>query len=93
MGKSLYPLLKKDNNYQQLAANNCNAIKDYNEKMLSALTLTGALLMTLPALAAPLSKTKTENIPVYILASIFFSSCSLDSSFLILNRTSFQDCI
>ena len=40
-------LWKQEKNYVQLASVNCKAISDYNEKMLSALTLMGGLLMLL----------------------------------------------
>lgn len=56
----------------QLASVNCKAISEYNEKMLSALTLMGGLLMLLPLLAVPFSRTKTDVIPAYFLAASFF---------------------
>ncbi len=62
-------LWKQEKNYVQLASVNCKAISDYNEKMLSALTLMGGLLMLLPLLAVPFSRTKTDVVPVYLLAA------------------------
>ena len=66
-------MLTKGKNYTKLASANYTAISEHNEKMLSALTLIGGLLMLLPVLAAPFSKTKTDVIPVYLLvATLFF---------------------
>ncbi|MDD2190599.1 MAG: hypothetical protein PHE94_01815 [Eubacteriales bacterium] len=48
MGKRLNLFWRKEKNYMQLASINCKAISEYNEKILSALTLIGGLLMMLP---------------------------------------------
>ena len=72
MRKWLNLFWKKEKNYMQLASANCKAISEYNERMLSAITLIGGILMMLPALAAPFSKTKTDAIPVYFLAAALF---------------------
>lgn len=72
MRKWLNLFWKKEKNYMQLASANCKAISEYNERMLSAMTLIGGILMMLPALAAPFSKTKTDAIPVYFLAAALF---------------------
>lgn len=48
MGKRLNLFWSKEKNYMQLASINCKAISEYNEKILSALTLIGGLLMMLP---------------------------------------------
>lgn len=61
--------------YKKLASVNCMAISEYNENILSALTLIGGLLMLLPVVAAPFSKTKSNAIPAYLLASTFFFIC------------------
>ena len=65
-------LRNKEKNYTQLASVNCTDISAYNGKMLSALTLIGGLLMLLPVLATPFSKTKTDAIPAYLLAATLF---------------------
>lgn len=62
----------KEKNYLKLASVNYKAVSEYNEKILSALTLIGGLVMLLPALAAPFSKTKTDIIPLYLLAATLF---------------------
>lgn len=72
MGKRLNPLWKQEKNYMQLASANCKAISEYNGKMLSALTLMGGLLMLLPLLAVPFSRTKTDVVPAYLLATTLF---------------------
>jgi hypothetical protein len=72
MGKRLNLLWNKEKNYTQLASVNCQAIREYNEKNLSALTLIGGLLMMLPLLVAPLSNTKTDVILAYLLAATLF---------------------
>jgi diguanylate cyclase (GGDEF)-like protein len=72
MGKWLDPLWNKENNYMQLASVNSKAISEYNEKILSALTLIGGILAMLPLLAAPFSDTKIDAIPAYLLAAAFF---------------------
>ncbi len=56
----------------QLAAFNARVISEYNEKMLSALTLMGGCLMILPIIASPFSNTKGDAIPYYLLASTLF---------------------
>ena len=56
----------------QLASVNRKAISEYNEKMLSALTLMGGLLMLLPLMAVPLSDTKINATLTYFVASLFF---------------------
>jgi len=74
MEKPLNPLWNQEKNYVLLASVNSNAISEYNEKILSALTLIGGLLMMLPLLAAPFSNTKTDAVPAYLLtASLFFT--------------------
>ena len=83
MGKRLNLLWNKEKNYTQLASVNCQAIREYNEKNLSALTLIGGLLMMLPLLVAPLSNTKTDVILAYLLAATLFLLCSLYLSFLL----------
>lgn len=56
----------------QLASVNSKAISEYNEKILSPLTLIGGILAMLPVLAAPFSDTKANAIPAYLLAAAFF---------------------
>lgn len=65
-------LWNKEKKYIQLASVNCTAISEYNGKILSALTLIGGLLMLLPVLTAPFSKTKTDAVPAYLLAATLF---------------------
>ena len=69
MGKRSNLLWKQEKKYVQLASVNCKAISDYNDKMLSALTIVGGLLMLLPLLAVPFSRTKTDVVPVYLMAA------------------------
>ena len=72
MKKRLQPLRKQDKSYVQLASDNFRAISEYNEKMLSALTLIGGILILLPLLATPYSDTKRNIAPIYILGSLIF---------------------
>lgn len=72
MDKWLNLLWSKEKKYMQLASINCEAISEYNEKILSALTLMGGFLMLLPLLAVPFSKTKGDVVPAYLLTSILF---------------------
>ena len=74
MGKWPNLLWNQGKTYTQLASDNCKAIGEYNEKMLSALTLIGGLLVMLPLLAVPFSNTKQDVVPAYLLvASIYFA--------------------
>lgn len=67
------PFRNQGKTYLQLVTDNYKAAKEYNEKMLSALTLMGGLLMLLPLLSAPFSNTKADAVPAYLLVtSIFF---------------------
>lgn len=51
---------------------NSKAVGEYNQKMLSALTLIIDLMILLPLLAAPFNKTKTDAVPAYLLAAMIF---------------------
>ncbi|MDD2553454.1 MAG: GGDEF domain-containing protein [Desulfotomaculaceae bacterium] len=74
MRKRLNLLWNQEKDYMQLASVNCKVISEYNEKILSALTLIGGLLMLLPLLAAPFSHTKTSAVSAYFLtATLFFT--------------------
>lgn len=72
MGKRLNLLWNKEKNYMQLASANCKDISEHNERILSALTLMGGLLMLLPLLAVPFSNTKADAVPAYWIAAVFF---------------------
>jgi len=73
MKKWMNPFRNQGKTYLQLVSDNYKAAKEYNEKMLSALTLMGGLLMLLPLLSAPFSNTKADTVPAYLLVtSIFF---------------------
>lgn len=69
--------------YKQLVANNRKAVDEYNQKMMSVLSLMGWVLMLLPLLAVPFSNTKEGALPAYLLAFacyfilFFFLSCRL----------------
>lgn len=65
-------ILELKNTYKQFLSDNRKEVDEYNEKMLSALTLMGGFLMMLPLLAVPFSNTKTDVIPIYLLAITFF---------------------
>lgn len=65
-------LLNREKNYMQLSSANCKAIDEYNEKMLSAESLIGGILMMVPVLVAPFSNTKKCIIPAYLLAAALF---------------------
>jgi len=65
-------LLKLEKKYLQLASLNRKSINEYNEKMLSAETLIGGILLLLPVLASPFSVSKKEAIPAYLIASGLF---------------------
>lgn len=62
----------RERNYNQLASTNYTAISEYNGKMISAITLIGGLLMLLPVLSSPFSKTKAGIVPVYLLATLLY---------------------
>ncbi len=72
MGKRPNPLWDQEKVYIQLASDNREATEAYNEKMLSALTLIGGLLMLLPLLSAPFSNTKASAVPAYLLGILFY---------------------
>ena len=55
----------------KLVSVNFDAVEQYNAKMLSKLSLVGGLLMLLPILSVPFSKTKAGAIPAYLLAVSF----------------------
>jgi diguanylate cyclase (GGDEF)-like protein len=61
-----------EKNYTELASANRDAINKYNEKMLSACSLIGAILMLLPLLAVPFSNTKKDSAPSYIIAAVLY---------------------
>ncbi len=74
MKKWLNPFGNQGKTYIQLAADNRKATEEYNEKMLSALSLIGGILLLLPLLAAPFSSTKAGAVPAYLLAaSVYFA--------------------
>jgi diguanylate cyclase (GGDEF)-like protein len=56
----------------RLASVNSQAIREYNENILSELTLIGGLLMVLLLLAAPFSNTRIDVISAYFLAATLF---------------------
>jgi len=62
----------KGKTYQKLASVNSEVISEYNEKILSSLTLIGGLLMMMPLLAVPFSNTKIAAIPAYLLVDALF---------------------
>lgn len=72
MRKKLISVLNLDRDYRQLASYNSKAISDYNESMLSTLTLLGGLLILLTLMAVPFSNTKKDAVPVYIIAAMLF---------------------
>lgn len=61
---------EKEKEYKMLASANSIAIIEYNQNILSALTLIGGFLMLLPILAAPFGGTKKDIIFAYLIASI-----------------------
>ena len=61
------------NNYMQLASVNRRVINEYNYKTLSTLLLLGWVLVLLPLVSVPVSNTKADAVPAYLLAfSVFF---------------------
>jgi diguanylate cyclase (GGDEF)-like protein len=72
MGKVSKLLGNREKNYMQLSSANSKAISEYNEKMLSALTMIGGILVVLPVLTALFSDIETRAIPVYLLTAAFF---------------------
>ena len=62
----------QEKTYIQLASANRKTTEAYNEKMLSALTRMGGLLILLPLLAAPFSNTKTDAVPAYLLGTAIY---------------------
>ncbi len=53
----------------KLASANFEVVEQYNEKMLSKLSLMGGLLTLLPILSVPFSNTKASAVPAYLLAT------------------------
>lgn len=72
MGKWTKLFWNQEKDYIQLASDNYKAISEHNERILSAMTLIGGILMVLLVLAAPFSETKTDAIPAYLLAAALF---------------------
>lgn len=72
MGKWSNLFHNQDNDYIQLASDNCKAIDEYNEKTLSTLLLIGWVLALLPLASVPFSNTKAGAIPAYLLAFLAF---------------------
>ncbi|MFT4107003.1 MAG: GGDEF domain-containing protein [Lacrimispora sp.] len=73
MKKWMNPFESQEKTYLQLASDNCKAIGEYNEKILSVLTRLGGMLMLLPVLLVPFRTPKTVAVPVYLLAaSLYF---------------------
>ena len=62
----------KDKDYTKIASVNKKVISEYNEIMLSVLTLICGSLMILPVVVAPFSTTKLEAIPLYLIISFIF---------------------
>lgn len=62
----------RDRRYRKLAFINREVIRDYNEKLLSTLSLLGGLLMLLPIMAVPFSETKVSIVFVYYFVAIMF---------------------
>ena len=62
----------REKSYMQLASANDMVINTYNEKMLSAESLIGAILMLLTLLAAPFSSTKQDAVSAYIFAAAIY---------------------
>lgn len=61
------------NNYMQLASVNRRVINEYNYKTLSTLLLLGWVLVLLPLVSVPVSNTKADAVPAYLLSfSVFF---------------------
>lgn len=77
MGKGLKLLRKKEKNYMRLSTDNCKSIYEYNMNLLLAETLIAGVLMLLPVLASPLSNSKQDAVPVYLLAATLFLSMFL----------------
>ncbi|MGI6586619.1 MAG: GGDEF domain-containing protein [Lutisporaceae bacterium] len=67
MEKWLNVSLNKDRTYEQLSADNQNAIDEYNKKTLSTLLPIGWALTLLPLAAVPFSNTKIGAVPAYLM--------------------------
>lgn len=63
-------LLEPDRTYKKLAPINKKEIDEFNEEMLTVLSLMGAFLMILPLLSVPFSDSKSKAIPLYIIAAL-----------------------
>lgn len=64
-------LWNREKSYKQLASVNRDAIREHNERMLSALTLIGGILLILPVFGALFNDIKAL-LPAYLLAAAFF---------------------
>lgn len=100
MGKRLNLWWENGKKYIRLASVNYKAISEYNEKILSALTLIGGLLTLigglltlLPLLAAPFSKTKTKAVPVCMLTAALLFALFFLFKLPFMKNMLFSDCI
>lgn len=65
-------LRKRERDYVQLATANSKEVNAHNEKILLSHSVIGGMLMMLPILSVPFSKTKSQIIPAYLLCSMLF---------------------
>jgi len=79
---------KDKRDYRSLAVLNGEAIEAYNQNMLTLLTAIGALMMLIPVVAVPFSRTKVPLLPIYIVVVLCFSSLALISKVSALRRFS-----
>jgi membrane-associated HD superfamily phosphohydrolase len=70
MGTLFNFLWNKGKNYSELASRNRKAIAEYNERLLSAITLIGGFLLLLPAFTLYFSNVE-KDILVYLIISFF----------------------
>ena len=68
MEKESNTLFKSKRSFEELLMANREAVNEYNEKTLDALLLMEWVLVLLPLLAVPFSKTKAGAVPAYLLS-------------------------
>ena len=68
MQKESTALFKSKRSFEELLLANREAVNEYNEKTLEALLLMEWLLVLLPLIAVPFSRTKAAAVPAYLLS-------------------------
>lgn len=65
-------LLKQDNTFKKLIADNREAVDEYNAEALSTLLIIGWIVLLIPLATVPLRNTKLDVIPAYLMTGFSF---------------------